>query len=99
MSYWGILEGTSREIRNHFCPRSWGQEIQATQWRKAVGIKLAQSILERSCTVGDMDKGSIKETEFAMSLDHWIKFEKAEMKEESKRVVVRASDTGLSFVL
>ena len=50
---WGTLGGTPREITDHSCPHAWGQEGQATWWRKVIGIKLAQSTLVKSCIVGD----------------------------------------------
>lgn len=70
----GYLRRDVKVDEKPFLPSFMGQEVQATQGRQAVGIKLAQSVLERSCIVGHRDKGSIKETEFTMSLDHWIKF-------------------------
>lgn len=40
--------------------------------------------MERSRIVEDVDKGSRREMEFAMNLDHWVILSKAYMKKEVK---------------
>lgn len=63
------------------------------RWRKRVNIKLAQNMLESPHTPGDLDKGSRKEMEFAISLEHRVKLWKARRKEARQRVRCEAADT------